>query len=83
MTLKILYGVQGTGNGHIARTRALLPALKNKDVEIDFVFSGRSEEDFFDMQEYGNYRVFRGLTLIYKDSIDQQSVYLHRGCHLP
>jgi uncharacterized protein (TIGR00661 family) len=66
MTLKILYGVQGTGNGHIARTRALLPALKNKDVEIDFVFSGRSEEDFFDMQEFGNYRVFRGLTLIYK-----------------
>ena len=65
MTLKILYGIQGTGNGHIARTRALLPALKNKDVEIDFVFSGRPEKDFFDMQGYGNYRVFRGLTLIY------------------
>jgi uncharacterized protein (TIGR00661 family) len=64
MTLKILYGVQGTGNGHIARTRALLTALKSKDVEIDFVFSGRSEEDFFDMQDFGNYRVFRGLTLI-------------------
>tara|TARA_B110000503_G_scaffold140238_1_gene230570 strand:+ start:1379 stop:2440 length:1062 start_codon:yes stop_codon:yes gene_type:complete len=65
MTLKILYGVQGTGNGHLARTRALLPALKNKDVEIDFVFSGRPEEEFFDMQEYGDYRIFRGLTLVY------------------
>jgi uncharacterized protein (TIGR00661 family) len=61
--MKILYGVQGTGNGHIARTKALLPELKKSGVHIDFVFSGRKQEDFFDMQEFGQYRLFSGLTL--------------------
>ena len=66
MTMRILYGVQGTGNGHLARTRALLPELRIKDVTIDFIFSGRVADDYFDMQDYGDYRVFRGLTLIHK-----------------
>lgn len=66
MTLKILYGVQGTGNGHLARTRALLPALQKKDVEIDFVFSGRKREDFFDMNDFGDYKIFQGLTFSLK-----------------
>jgi len=61
--MKILYGVQGTGNGHMARTKALLPELKKSGVHIDFVFSGRKQEDFFDMQEFGQYRLFSGLTL--------------------
>ena len=61
--MKILYGVQGTGNGHMARTKALLPELKKSGVHIDFVFSGRKQEDFFDMHEFGQYRLFSGLTL--------------------
>ena len=61
--MKILYGVQGTGNGHMARTKALLPELKKSGAQIDFVFSGRKQEDFFDMQEFGQYRLFSGLTL--------------------
>ena len=64
--MKILYGVQGTGNGHLSRTRALLPALKRTGVEIDFVFSGRQREDFFDMHPFGDYRLFKGLTLFYQ-----------------
>ena len=63
--MKILYGVQGTGNGHLARTRALLPELKKSGVHIDFVFSGRKRHLFFDMQEFGEYRIFSGLTLFY------------------
>ena len=39
--MKILYGVQGTGNGHIARARAMSHAFKEHDVEVDFLFSGR------------------------------------------
>ena len=50
--MKILYGVQGTGNGHMARTKALLPELKKSGAQIDFVFSGRKQEDFFDMQAH-------------------------------
>ena len=63
--MKILYGVQGTGNGHLSRTRALLPSLKQSGVEIDFVFSGRKREDFFDMEPFGDFRLFQGLTLFY------------------
>jgi len=64
--MKILYGVQGTGNGHLSRTRALLPSLRRPDIEIDFIFSGRQKEDFFDMQPFGDYRLFDGLTLFYQ-----------------
>ena len=62
--MKILYGVQGTGNGHIARTRALLPYLRRTDIEIDCVFSGRKKENYFDMDEFGEYKVFTGLTFV-------------------
>jgi uncharacterized protein (TIGR00661 family) len=63
--MKILYGVQGTGNGHLARTRALLPELKKSGVHIDFVFSGRKRQEFFDMEEFGEYRLFSGLTIFF------------------
>jgi uncharacterized protein (TIGR00661 family) len=64
--MKILYGVQGTGNGHLSRTRALLPALQRPGVEIDFVFSGRKREDFFDMDDFADFTVLQGLTLIFE-----------------
>ena len=64
--MKILYGVQGTGNGHLSRTRALLPSLQRTGVKIDFVFSGRKREDFFDMESFGDFRLFEGLTLFYE-----------------
>ena len=63
--MKVLYGVQGTGNGHLSRTRALLPALQRAGVDIDFVFSGRERKDFFDMQDFGDFKVLDGLTLVY------------------
>lgn len=55
--------MQGTGNGHITRARALAPALKKAGVDVDYVFSGRDPGGYFDMQEFGDYRVFTGLTL--------------------
>ena len=39
--MKILYGVQGTGNGHITRGRAMQKALSDAGIEVDWVFSGR------------------------------------------
>jgi UDP:flavonoid glycosyltransferase YjiC (YdhE family) len=39
--MKILYGVQGTGNGHITRARAMAAEMHAAGVEVDFVFSGR------------------------------------------
>ena len=63
--MKILYGIQGTGNGHLARARALVPALRNAGIEMDFIFSGRAKEDFFNMEVFGDdFRCYQGLSLM-------------------
>lgn len=64
--MKVLYGVQGTGNGHITRARAMQKALAEAKIEVDWVFSGRESDRFFDMDEFGSYRVFKGLTFATK-----------------
>lgn len=62
--MKILYGVQGTGNGHTTRARIMARALAEQGVEVDWVFSGRAPEDYFDMGIFRDYRCFRGLTFV-------------------
>lgn len=65
--MKILYGVQATGNGHITRARVMAPALANEEIDVDFLFSGREPEKLFNMEPFGDYQVCRGLTLITED----------------
>lgn len=60
--MKILYGVQGTGNGHIARARAMAYALKEKNLDVTFFFSGREKERYFSMEEFGNFDAKKGIT---------------------
>ena len=60
--MKILYGVQGTGNGHIARARAMAHAFKLQNVDVDFLFSGREKSAYFSMEDFGDYQTRRGLT---------------------
>ncbi len=63
--MKILYGVQGTGNGHIARARIMAAALQKRDnIEVDFVFSGRDADKYFDMEVFGDYHTLSGLSFI-------------------
>ena len=62
--MKILYGVQATGNGHITRARTMAVELKKAGLEVDYLFSGRSCDKFFDMEAFGNYRCLSGLTFI-------------------
>lgn len=38
MSLRVLYGVQATGQGHITRARSLGPALEKRGVDVDFLF---------------------------------------------
>ncbi len=45
--MKILYGVQGTGNGHIARARAMSKAFESHDVQVDFLFWTSTGEILF------------------------------------
>ena len=66
--MKLLYGVQGTGNGHIARARIMAAAFAQRnDIDVDFVFSGRAPERYFDMEVFGHYQTLTGLSFIYKD----------------
>ncbi|MCE0494089.1 MJ1255/VC2487 family glycosyltransferase [Vibrio salinus] len=62
--MKILYGVQGTGNGHIARARGMCQALSKYPVEVDYLFSGRAPDKYFSMDCFGEYEVKKGLTFI-------------------
>ncbi|MDF2153244.1 MJ1255/VC2487 family glycosyltransferase [Vibrio sp. CAU 1672] len=60
--MRILYGVQGTGNGHIARARAMSEAFNTQDVQVDYLFSGRDPHKYFSMAAFGKYQTRRGFT---------------------
>jgi uncharacterized protein (TIGR00661 family) len=62
--MKILYGVQGTGNGHITRARAMAKAFNERGIVIDYVFSGREKSQYFDMEVFGQFQSFKGLTFV-------------------
>lgn len=62
--MRLLYGVQATGNGHISRARALRYHLAQAGCQIDFIFSGRPADKLFDMAEFGQYQVRRGLSFV-------------------
>ncbi len=64
--MKILYGVQATGNGHITRARALARHFNTHKIQVDYLFSGRAKKDFFDMEIFGDWRCFRGLTFVHE-----------------
>lgn len=65
--LKIAYGVQGTGNGHITRARAMASAFNQReDVQVDYFFSGRAPEKYFDMECFGAYQTYSGLSFVCK-----------------
>jgi len=70
--MKIFYGVQGTGNGHLSRARSLAHEFNKTNHQVDFLFSGRPPEKYFSMEMFGNYQTRKGLTF----SIDNGKVNL-------
>jgi uncharacterized protein (TIGR00661 family) len=64
MTRKILYGVQGTGQGHISRARGIAHAFRDYDVDVTWLFSGRPKDKFFDMEPFGHFKHREGLTMV-------------------
>lgn len=62
--MKILYGVQGTGNGHIARARVMSQSLSQYSIDVDYLFSGRPANQYFAMDCFGDFSVRNGLTFI-------------------
>ncbi|HCS28312.1 MAG TPA: glycosyltransferase, partial [Spongiibacteraceae bacterium] len=51
--MRILYGVQGTGNGHISRARMMARHFTLRGSKVDYLFSGRDLGRYFDMQCFG------------------------------
>lgn len=73
--MKILYAIQGTGNGHLSRARDVIPALK-KHGEVEILISGTQSE--VDLPIPIHYR-YKGLSFIYnkKGGLDYAKTISH------
>lgn len=61
--VRILYGVQGTGNGHLTRARAMAKAFQQlPHVHIDFLISGRAQRNLFGVEPLGDFKWRQGLS---------------------
>ncbi len=65
--MRILYGIQGTGNGHITRARTMERALAESSIEVDYLFFDRPQDKFFNMEAFAGFRSHRGLTFCWKN----------------
>lgn len=71
--MKILYAIQGTGNGHVARAREIIPILK-REHDVDILISGTQAD--IGLQDAVKYR-FNGLSFIFgkKGGVDIFETY--------
>mgnify|MGYP000683759836 CR=1 FL=1 len=53
--MKILYGIQATGNGHISRSRVMAKYFAQAGIEVTYLISGREQSELFDMEIFGDY----------------------------
>jgi uncharacterized protein (TIGR00661 family) len=63
-SVKILYGVQCTGNGHLSRSREIITKLKELGHEIHVIFSGRDPSDLRETGIFRPFTAYRGLTYV-------------------
>jgi uncharacterized protein (TIGR00661 family) len=64
--MRIFYGVQGTGNGHITRARVMAKELQIAEIDVDFQFTGRDSDKYFEMGVFNGYQVKNGLTFSFE-----------------
>lgn len=60
----VLYGVQGTGNGHISRARLMAVEFNRLGVNVEYLFSGRPQNSYFDMDDFTQPRFGTGLSFV-------------------
>lgn len=65
--MRILFGIQGTGNGHISRARILAKYLAQQAVDVTYLLSGRDKDKLFDMGIFGDFLHRDGLTFATKN----------------
>ena len=65
--MKILYGMNGVGNGHISRARLLVPKLQAAGAQVDCILSGRAADDCPDLSALGDVTFRKGLTISFEN----------------
>ena len=72
--MKVLYAIQGTGNGHLSRARDVIPVLQSKNIELDILVSGIQAD--VDLPFNIKYK-FHGLSYIFgkKGGVDLWKTY--------
>lgn len=72
--MKILYAIQGTGNGHLSRAKEIIPYLKEKG-ELDLLVSGIQSDIPL---PYEVKYVFKGMSFVFgkKGGIDYLNTYM-------
>ncbi|EAR16986.1 MULTISPECIES: glycosyltransferase family protein [Robiginitalea] len=73
--MRILYAIQGTGNGHLSRARAIVPELLRQGVSLDLLVSGTQAD--IPLPYPVKFR-FRGLSFIFgkQGGVDFWRTYL-------
>jgi len=77
--MKILYGVQGTGNGHLTRSRVMAEHLNQSDLDVTYLISGRNKQDLFAMESFGDFEHRSGLTFITENGKIQKRKTLQKN----
>ena len=62
--MRILYGVQTTGRGHLVRSRPMVTALRSLGHDVQTLFSGPSIEQKWLDPAFSPYEIRRGLTFV-------------------
>ena len=65
--MKILYGINATGNGHISRARIIIAELKKRGHDISCIISGRNDNSLYDIEEFKPFVLKKGFTFSKKD----------------
>ncbi len=60
--MKILYGVQGTGHGHLVRSASLVRQLRERGHEVHCLLTGREPSAVPDVGRFAPYTALRGFT---------------------
>ena len=76
--MKILYAIQGTGNGHLSRARDIIPLLQQKG-ELDILISGVQAD--VELPYPVKYR-FKGLSFIFGKNGGVDLLKTYKNSHL-
>lgn len=62
--MKILYGVQATGNGHLTRSREVVAALRRAGHQVEVLLSGRPADKLWGVEDLRPFHAKPGLAFV-------------------